>query len=56
VRVFAVCDFVVTRGRLTGAVPAFGEHGSKVVDLFRFNRKGRVVEHWDVLAGSRRPR
>ena len=50
VRVFAECDFVVTHGKLTGAVPAFGPLGSKVVDIFRLDRKGRIVEHWDVLA------
>lgn len=50
VRVFAECDFVVTHGKLTGAEDVFGEHGSKVVDIFRLDRKGRIVEHWDVLA------
>jgi len=50
VRVFAECDFVITHGKLTGAVPVFGERGSKVVDIFRLDRRGRVVEHWDVLA------
>jgi predicted SnoaL-like aldol condensation-catalyzing enzyme len=50
VRVFAECDFVVTHGKLTGAELVFGERGSKVVDIFRLDRKGRVVEHWDVLA------
>ena len=50
VRVFAECDFVVTHGKLTGAEIVFGEHGSKVVDIFRLDRKGRIVEHWDVLA------
>ena len=50
VRVFAECDFVITHGKLTGADPVFGERGSKVVDIFRLDRKGRIVEHWDVLA------
>jgi predicted SnoaL-like aldol condensation-catalyzing enzyme len=49
-RVFAECDFVITHGLLTGAVPVFGERGSKVVDIFRVDRQGKIVEHWDVLA------
>jgi len=49
-RVIAECDFVVTHGVLTGAVPVFGERGSKVVDIFRLDEQGKVVEHWDVLA------
>jgi predicted SnoaL-like aldol condensation-catalyzing enzyme len=49
-RVIAECDFVVTHGLLTGAVPVFGERGNKVVDIFRLDRRGKVVEHWDVLA------
>jgi predicted SnoaL-like aldol condensation-catalyzing enzyme len=49
-RVFAECDFVITHGLLTGATPVFGERGSKVVDIFRLNSDGKIVEHWDVLA------
>jgi predicted SnoaL-like aldol condensation-catalyzing enzyme len=49
-RVFADCDHVVTHGLLTGAVPLFTERGNKVVDIFRFDRRGKIVEHWDVLA------
>lgn len=49
-RVFAECDFVITHGLLTGAEPVFGERGSKVVDIFRLDERGRIVEHWDVLA------
>jgi len=56
VRVFAECDFVITHGKLTGAEPVFGELGHKVVDIFRVDRNGKIVEHWDVLAPSRRPR
>jgi predicted SnoaL-like aldol condensation-catalyzing enzyme len=48
-RVFAECDFVITHGLLTGA-DVFTELGSKVVDIFRLDRRGRIVEHWDVLA------
>ena len=43
VRVFAECDFVVTHGKLTGAEIVFGKHGSKVVDIFSLDRKGRIV-------------
>jgi predicted SnoaL-like aldol condensation-catalyzing enzyme len=50
VRVFAECDFVITHGRLTGAEPVFGELGNKVVDIFRLDRRGKIVEHWDVLS------
>lgn len=49
-RVFAECDYVVTHGLLTGAEPVYTERGSKVVDIFRLNKRGKVVEHWDVLA------
>jgi predicted SnoaL-like aldol condensation-catalyzing enzyme len=49
-RVFAECDFVITHALLTGAEPVYTELGSKVVDIFRLNRDGKVVEHWDVLA------
>ena len=49
-RVVAECDLVVTHGLLTGAVPIFGPRGSKVVDIFRLDEQGKIVEHWDVLA------
>ncbi len=49
-RVIAECDLVVTHGILTGAVPVFGAQGSKVVDIFRLDADGKIVEHWDVLA------
>jgi predicted SnoaL-like aldol condensation-catalyzing enzyme len=47
-RVFAECDFVITHGLLTGE--PFTELGNKVVDIFRLNARGKIVEHWDVLA------
>ena len=49
-RVFAECDFVITHGIISGAEPVFGELGNKVVDIFRVDRDGRIVEHWDVLS------
>lgn len=49
-RVFAECDFVITHGLLTGAVPVYTERGTKVVDIFRLNKRGKIVEHWDVSA------
>jgi predicted SnoaL-like aldol condensation-catalyzing enzyme len=49
-RVFAEGNYVITHGLLTGAVPVYGKLGSKVVDIFRVNSAGKVVEHWDVLA------
>jgi len=49
-RVFAECDFVITHGVLSGAEPVFGELGNKVVDIFRLDEDGKIVEHWDVLA------
>ena len=49
-RVIAECDLVVTHGLLTGAVPVFGERGNKVVDIFRVDEHGKIVEHWDVSA------
>lgn len=49
-RVIAECDLVVTHGVLTGAEPVYGHFGSKVVDIFRLDENGKIVEHWDVLA------
>jgi len=49
-RVIAECDMVVTHAVLTGA--AYGEFGSKVVDIFRLDANGKIVEHWDVLAAQ----
>ena len=48
-RVVAECDLVVTHGLLTGAEPVFTELGSKVVDIFRLDENGKIIEHWDVL-------
>jgi predicted SnoaL-like aldol condensation-catalyzing enzyme len=48
-RVIAECDLVVTHGVISGS-PAFGPFDSKVVDIFRLDANGKIVEHWDVLA------
>jgi predicted SnoaL-like aldol condensation-catalyzing enzyme len=45
-RVIAECDLVVTHSHLT-LNPS--DRGSAVADIFRLNRKGKVVEHWDVI-------
>jgi predicted SnoaL-like aldol condensation-catalyzing enzyme len=47
-RVFADCDFVITHSLFTGT--AFGALGQKGVDIFRLDARGKIVEHWDVLA------
>ena len=49
-RVVAECDLVVTHGLATGAELVFTALGSKVVDIFRLDEHGKIVEHWDVLA------
>ena len=48
-RVVAECDLVVTHAVVSGA-EAIWPIGAKVVDIFRLDEKGRIVEHWDVLA------
>ena len=45
-RVIAECDLVVTHSHLT-LNP--NDRGSAVADIFRLNRKGKIVEHWDVI-------
>jgi len=49
-RVFAECDFVITHALATGAVPVYTELGTKLVDIFRLDAHGKIVEHWDVGA------
>lgn len=49
-RVFAECDFVITHALATGAVPVYTERGTKLVDIFRLDANGKIVEHWDVAA------
>lgn len=45
-RVIAECDMVVTHSHLT-LNP--NDRGSAVADLFRLDRNGKIVEHWDVI-------
>jgi predicted SnoaL-like aldol condensation-catalyzing enzyme len=49
-RVFAECDFVITHALATGAEPVYTALGTKLVDIFRVDEHGKVVEHWDVAA------
>lgn len=46
VRTIAECDLVMTHSHLT-LFP--GDRGSAVMDIFRLDNTGRVVEHWDVI-------
>jgi predicted SnoaL-like aldol condensation-catalyzing enzyme len=45
-RVIAECDLVVTHSHLTLSPT---DRGSAVADIFRLDRAGKVVEHWDVI-------
>jgi predicted SnoaL-like aldol condensation-catalyzing enzyme len=45
-RVIAECDLVVTHSHLTLNPD---DRGSAVADIFRLNREGKIVEHWDVI-------
>ena len=45
-RVIGECDMVVTHSHLT---PSPSDRGPAVADIFRLNRQGKVVEHWDVI-------
>jgi predicted SnoaL-like aldol condensation-catalyzing enzyme len=48
-RVIAECDLVVTHSLVSGAT-AIWPIGAKVVDIFRLDANGKIVEHWDVLS------
>ena len=48
-RVVAECDLVVTHAQVTGA-ELIWPIGAKVVDIFRLDANGKIVEHWDVLS------
>jgi predicted SnoaL-like aldol condensation-catalyzing enzyme len=46
VRVIAQCDLVMTHSHLT-LNPE--DRGFAVADIFRVDKRGKVVEHWDVI-------
>jgi predicted SnoaL-like aldol condensation-catalyzing enzyme len=46
VRAIAECDLVMTHGHLTLSPE---DRGNAVVDIFRLDNTGRIVEHWDVV-------
>jgi len=45
VRTIAQCDMVITHSHLTLFE---GDRGTAVMDIFRLDNTGRIVEHWDV--------
>jgi predicted SnoaL-like aldol condensation-catalyzing enzyme len=45
-RVIAECDLVMTHSHLTLSP---SDRGSAVADIFRLDRGGKIVEHWDVI-------
>jgi predicted SnoaL-like aldol condensation-catalyzing enzyme len=45
-RVIGECNLVVTHSHITTSPE---DRGQAVADIFRLNRQGKVVEHWDVI-------
>jgi predicted SnoaL-like aldol condensation-catalyzing enzyme len=45
-RVIGECNMVVTHSHITTSPD---DRGNAVADFFRLNRRGKVVEHWDVI-------
>ncbi len=45
-RVIGECNLVVAHSHLTTSPQ---DRGSAVADIFRLDRRGKVVEHWDVI-------
>ena len=45
-RVIGECNMVVTHSHITTSPT---DRGQAVADIFRLNRQGKVVEHWDVI-------
>jgi predicted SnoaL-like aldol condensation-catalyzing enzyme len=45
-RVIGECNMVVTHSHITTSP---SDRGQAVADIFRLNRRGKVVEHWDVV-------
>jgi len=46
-RTIAQDDMVAVHSHSTNGQP--GDRGSAVIDLFRFDPNGKIVEHWDVI-------
>ena len=47
-RIISECDLVVTHSHITGGLGDNG-NGDAAMDIFRMDRRGKVVEHWDVV-------
>ncbi|WP_084259355.1 nuclear transport factor 2 family protein [Microtetraspora malaysiensis] len=45
-RIFADGDFVIAH---VHGVRVPGQPGTAIVDIFRLDRNGKIVEHWDVM-------
>jgi predicted SnoaL-like aldol condensation-catalyzing enzyme len=45
-RVFADGDYVIVH---VHAVREPGTRGNAIIDIFRLDKKGKIVEHWDVI-------
>jgi predicted SnoaL-like aldol condensation-catalyzing enzyme len=45
-RVIGECNLVVTHSHITTSPQ---DRGSAVADIFRLDRRGKIVEHWDVI-------
>ena len=46
VRTIAQCDLVMTHAHITTSAE---DLGNTAMDIFRFDRTGRIVEHWDAV-------
>jgi predicted SnoaL-like aldol condensation-catalyzing enzyme len=46
VRTIAQCDLVMTHAHITTSAT---DLGNAAMDIFRFDRTGRIVEHWDAV-------
>jgi predicted SnoaL-like aldol condensation-catalyzing enzyme len=46
-RTIAQCDLVMTHAHITTGRP--DDLGNAAMDIFRFDKTGRIVEHWDAV-------
>jgi predicted SnoaL-like aldol condensation-catalyzing enzyme len=46
VRTIAQCDLVMTHAHITTGP---NDLGNAAMDIFRFDRFGKIVEHWDAV-------